>query len=90
MLKGHPKGLYVAFFTNMGERFGWVQVNRPHAIKDDGERQQVARLPSRVQAKSFPYTAFPHRLRHEDLPYGSDKDGARSWMTGVSMRIPPR
>ncbi|MCX6286568.1 MAG: peptide MFS transporter [Bacteroidetes bacterium] len=23
MLKGHPKGLYVAFFTNMGERFGF-------------------------------------------------------------------
>lgn len=23
MLKGHPKGLFVAFFTNMGERFGY-------------------------------------------------------------------
>ncbi len=23
MLKGHPKGLYVAFFANMGERFGF-------------------------------------------------------------------
>ncbi len=23
MFKGHPKGLYVAFFTNMGERFGF-------------------------------------------------------------------
>jgi proton-dependent oligopeptide transporter, POT family len=23
MFKGHPKGLYVAFFTNMGERFGY-------------------------------------------------------------------
>ncbi len=23
MLKGHPKGLYVAFFANMGERFGY-------------------------------------------------------------------
>ena len=23
MLKGHPKGLYVAFFSNMGERFGY-------------------------------------------------------------------
>ena len=23
MLKGHPKGLFVAFFTNMGERFGF-------------------------------------------------------------------
>src|SRR4030043_1196644 len=23
MLKGHPKGLYVAFFSNMGERFGF-------------------------------------------------------------------
>ena len=23
MFKGHPKGLYVAFFANMGERFGF-------------------------------------------------------------------
>jgi len=23
MFKGHPRGLYVAFFTNMGERFGF-------------------------------------------------------------------
>ena len=23
MLKGHPKGLLVAFFSNMGERFGF-------------------------------------------------------------------
>ena len=23
MFKGHPKGLFVAFFTNMGERFGF-------------------------------------------------------------------
>ena len=23
MLKNHPKGLLVAFFTNMGERFGF-------------------------------------------------------------------
>ena len=23
MFKGHPKGLYVAFFANMGERFGY-------------------------------------------------------------------
>src|SRR5512145_358143 len=23
MFKGHPKGLYVAFFSNMGERFGF-------------------------------------------------------------------
>ena len=23
MLKDHPKGLFVAFFTNMGERFGF-------------------------------------------------------------------
>ncbi|MBM4320877.1 MAG: peptide MFS transporter, partial [Deltaproteobacteria bacterium] len=23
MFKGHPRGLYVAFLTNMGERFGF-------------------------------------------------------------------
>ena len=23
MFKGHPKGLFVAFFANMGERFGF-------------------------------------------------------------------
>jgi POT family proton-dependent oligopeptide transporter len=23
MFKGHPKGLFVAFFANMGERFGY-------------------------------------------------------------------
>jgi len=23
MFKGHPKSLYVAFFANMGERFGF-------------------------------------------------------------------
>ena len=23
MLKGHPRGLVIAFFTNMGERFGF-------------------------------------------------------------------
>ncbi|MDP4226553.1 MAG: MFS transporter, partial [Bacteroidota bacterium] len=23
MFKGHPKGLYVLFFANMGERFGY-------------------------------------------------------------------
>jgi len=23
MFKGHPKGLYVLFFSNMGERFGY-------------------------------------------------------------------
>ena len=36
------------------------------------------------------HVASPHRLRHEDPPYGNHEDGARSWTTGVSMRISPR
>ncbi len=24
MFKGHPKGLIIAFFANMGERFGFI------------------------------------------------------------------
>jgi len=32
MFKGHPKGLYVAFFANMGERFGYYTMNGIFAL----------------------------------------------------------
>jgi dipeptide/tripeptide permease len=38
MLKGHPKGLLVAFFENMGERFGYYTMIAIPTTMDGGFR----------------------------------------------------